>query len=71
MDVQFANINSVCNILYNFNIFFIEPADMDECSVFEGQLCSHICINTIGSYRCDCPRGLTLAQDQSTCIEQG
>ncbi|XP_031347968.1 signal peptide, CUB and EGF-like domain-containing protein 1 isoform X2 [Photinus pyralis] len=40
--------------------------DIDECSS-GGNGCSHLCINTHGSYRCACPRGLRLGDDQRTC----
>ena len=47
-------------------------ADVDECAVFGGsQLCSHICVNTIGSFRCECERGHKLATDGRTCYRDG
>ena len=47
-------------------------ADVDECAVFGGsQLCSHICVNTIGSFRCECERGHKLAADGRTCYRDG
>ncbi|KAL3852194.1 hypothetical protein ACJMK2_015867 [Sinanodonta woodiana] len=43
-------------------------SDIDECTVFSSeQLCSQICINTIGSYRCACRQGYSLARDGRTC----
>ncbi|KAM9443553.1 fibulin-2 isoform 2-T3 [Clarias gariepinus] len=41
--------------------------DVDECERFEGQRCLHICINTLGSYKCTCHPGFTLMQDGHTC----
>ncbi|KAL0280085.1 UNVERIFIED_CONTAM: hypothetical protein PYX00_001479 [Menopon gallinae] len=42
--------------------------DVDEC--FENiSNCSDSCINTIGSYRCDCPAGLELEADGRTCTD--
>ena len=29
--------------------------------------CQYICVNTIGSYHCDCPTGFTLTEDERTC----
>ncbi|XP_033745420.1 fibulin-1-like isoform X2 [Pecten maximus] len=42
--------------------------DIDECELHPGVLCSHQCVNTIGSYRCECEPGYTLHSDASTCI---
>ncbi|MCJ8744427.1 hypothetical protein PDJAM_G00118590 [Pangasius djambal] len=41
--------------------------DVDECERFEGQRCLHICINTLGSYKCECHPGYALMQDGHTC----
>jgi hypothetical protein len=34
--------------------------DIDECELYPNKLCSHICVNTVGSYRCECPNGYSL-----------
>ena len=47
-----------------------DVADIDECEVFGEQLCSQICVNTVGSFRCECRQGYTLAQDERTCVRQ-
>uniref|UniRef100_A0A667ZCL5 Fibulin 2 n=1 Tax=Myripristis murdjan TaxID=586833 RepID=A0A667ZCL5_9TELE len=47
--------------------------DMDECLVYLGNLCEHRCINTPGSFRCECFTGYVLQEDGLTCapgIEQ-
>ncbi|XP_071806775.1 uncharacterized protein [Asterias amurensis] len=48
--------------------------DIDECDlqisigVFNSVLkCDHMCINSIGSYRCECELGYTLNTDRHTC----
>ena len=41
--------------------------DVNECSVNKGD-CSHICINSIGSYTCYCPFGYGLSIDARTCV---
>ncbi|TSK16222.1 Fibulin-2 [Bagarius yarrelli] len=41
--------------------------DVDECERVEGKRCLHICINTLGSYKCVCHPGYTLMQDGHTC----
>uniref|UniRef100_A0A8C9YCL0 Vitamin K-dependent protein C n=1 Tax=Sander lucioperca TaxID=283035 RepID=A0A8C9YCL0_SANLU len=47
--------------------------DLDECSRpvpgdGSGPLCSQICVNTPGSYRCSCHHGYKLQLDQHTCL---
>ncbi|XP_031619500.1 fibrillin-2 isoform X2 [Contarinia nasturtii] len=41
--------------------------DYDECAIGTHQ-CSHKCMNTDGSYLCECPDGLILSNDQHTCV---
>ncbi|XP_062615867.1 uncharacterized protein LOC134277555 [Saccostrea cucullata] len=43
--------------------------DIDECALHSGHICGQICVNTVGSYRCECNSGYTLHSDGSTCIE--
>ncbi|KAJ7986246.1 hypothetical protein DPEC_G00337960 [Dallia pectoralis] len=50
--------------------FRLEPAgpycsDEDEC--MEGNPCSHVCHNAMGTYYCSCPQGLTISADGRTC----
>ncbi|XP_030639725.1 complement component 1, r subcomponent [Chanos chanos] len=52
---------------------FYQAVDVDECSSpnpegGSGPLCSQICLNTIGSYFCDCNHGYQLQPDQRTCL---
>ncbi|XP_034393771.1 fibulin-2-like [Cyclopterus lumpus] len=44
-----------------------EAEDVDECLVYEGRLCLHRCVNTPGSYRCECLPGYALQEDAFTC----
>ncbi|XP_016881046.1 collagen and calcium-binding EGF domain-containing protein 1 isoform X1 [Homo sapiens] len=41
--------------------------DIDECASSNGTLCAHICINTLGSYRCECREGYIREDDGKTC----
>ncbi|PKU27693.1 multiple epidermal growth factor-like domains protein 6 [Limosa lapponica baueri] len=43
------------------------PADVDECQVHNGG-CQHRCVNTLGSYYCECKPGFRLHTDGRTCI---
>ncbi|XP_006901430.1 PREDICTED: fibulin-2 isoform X2 [Elephantulus edwardii] len=41
--------------------------DQDECLLLPGELCQHLCINTVGSYHCACFPGFALQDDGRTC----
>ncbi|XP_055366414.1 fibulin-2-like isoform X2 [Betta splendens] len=47
----------------------VEVEDMDECLIYEGNICHHRCVNTPGSYRCECFPGYQLQDDAFTCAE--
>jgi len=40
-------------------------ADIEECEWLKP--CSHFCVNTIGSFRCQCPMGMALSGDGRDC----
>ncbi|XP_058975127.1 putative vitellogenin receptor [Musca domestica] len=44
--------------------------DIDEC-VEQFGVCSQMCINTLGSYRCQCDEGYMLKEDNRTCEAVG
>ena len=41
-------------------------ADIDECERLKP--CSHHCVNTVGSFQCSCPDGMSLSGDGRLCI---
>ena len=50
-----------------FNIWYFNlVVDVDECRENNGG-CSHLCINTEGSFHCGCPSGLYLEDTNKTC----
>ena len=51
--------------LYGYSMHFF-PTDIDEC-LSDNHGCEHICVNTNGSYFCDCKDGLTLDSNGLTC----
>lgn len=42
-------------------------ADIDECATMEHGHCQHGCVNTFGSFQCECPFGFTLNSDKRSC----
>uniref|UniRef100_A0A3Q3NGU6 Fibulin 2 n=1 Tax=Mastacembelus armatus TaxID=205130 RepID=A0A3Q3NGU6_9TELE len=46
-----------------------EVEDMDECLIYEGNICHHKCVNTPGSFRCECFPGYVLQEDAFTCVQ--
>ena len=52
-------------MIYYF-IFESYVADIDECKVNKGG-CQSICVNTPGSFKCDCEPGYRLTFDRTTC----
>uniref|UniRef100_A0A672IWH0 Fibulin-2-like n=1 Tax=Salarias fasciatus TaxID=181472 RepID=A0A672IWH0_SALFA len=47
----------------------VEVEDMDECVIYEGNICHHRCVNTPGSFRCECFPGYVLLEDAFTCAQ--
>uniref|UniRef100_A0A667X6X1 Collagen and calcium binding EGF domains 1 n=1 Tax=Myripristis murdjan TaxID=586833 RepID=A0A667X6X1_9TELE len=43
--------------------------DIDECADKNMTICSQICINFAGSYRCECEKGYFLEDDGKTCTK--
>lgn len=60
-------ISVICQ-LYEF--FMLYSTDIDECKL-DSTLCEKECINTEGSYYCQCPSSYALAVNGKNCIECG
>ncbi|KAM9677185.1 collagen and calcium-binding EGF domain-containing protein 1 isoform 1-T1 [Dama dama] len=43
--------------------------DIDECATSNETLCAHVCVNTLGSYRCECREGYVREDDGRTCAK--
>lgn len=47
-------------------LLFLTFIDIDECSL-NSTLCDHVCINTDGSYMCECNEGYQLVSGTNQC----
>ena len=52
---------------YHFFSFFLFSTDVNECNPDVKGNCSHLCVNSQGSYYCKCPNGFQMSQDNKTC----
>ncbi|XP_038149701.1 bone morphogenetic protein 1-like isoform X2 [Cyprinodon tularosa] len=66
MRIEFKSDNTVSKRGFKAHFF----SDIDECSTGNGG-CQHECVNTFGSYRCQCPSGFMLHDNNHDCKEAG
>ncbi|KAG9485101.1 hypothetical protein GDO78_008281 [Eleutherodactylus coqui] len=64
--LEFKSDNTVSKRGFKVNFF----SDKDECSKENGG-CQHECVNTLGSYVCQCKNGYTLHENGHDCKEAG
>ncbi|XP_071829747.1 tolloid-like protein 1 isoform X2 [Apostichopus japonicus] len=62
ISVKFVSDSSVNKAGFSAEFF----QEIDECADNDGG-CEHACINTVGSYRCECNPGFTLMRDGLGC----
>ena len=66
--VSFETLGLFINLLLQYNNQRLIFADIDECSLPNNGGCSHRCVNTMRSYKCQCPDPeLSLSPDNKTC----
>lgn len=56
----------VHSIIEKYDSFLYAWTDINECDTQNGG-CQHICMNTEGSYSCQCRSGFILKQDKHSC----
>ncbi|KAJ8260725.1 hypothetical protein COCON_G00164480 [Conger conger] len=66
MRIEFKSDNTVSKKGFKAQFF----ADKDECSVENGG-CQQECVNTLGSYSCQCQSGFVLHENKRDCKEAG
>ncbi|XP_067828863.1 tolloid-like protein 2 isoform X2 [Heptranchias perlo] len=66
MRIEFKSDNTVSKKGFKGQFF----SDKDECSVDNGS-CQHECLNTLGSYVCQCRNGFILHENGLDCKEAG
>lgn len=47
----------------------LQHIDIDECADRNMSACSQVCVNSVGSYRCECEKGYFLEEDRKTCTK--
>lgn len=47
----------------------MQHIDIDECADRNMSACSQLCVNSVGSYRCECEKGYFLEEDRKTCTK--
>lgn len=61
--ISYCTIHMFCNVSIHLLLF----TDIDECE--NPKLCSQICVNTSGSYHCQCLQGYVLSDDDHNCTK--
>ncbi|XP_035730088.1 uncharacterized protein LOC118445150 [Vespa mandarinia] len=59
---------AVCSCYNGFRLDAYKCIDVNECEENNGG-CEYKCVNTPGSFRCECPKGMKQGEDRFTCID--
>lgn len=70
LDLLLHSTPSLCCFPHEWCVACVSLTDKDECSKDNGG-CQHECINTVGSYVCQCRHGFVLHENKHDCKEGG
>lgn len=54
----------------NYNMKYLNFADIDECSIMHGVCGDGVCRNTPGNFECDCKEGYESSSMMRVCMGQ-
>lgn len=66
--VKIIHSGSFCLLLLCL-CMLLQHIDIDECADRNMSACSQLCVNSVGSYRCECEKGYFLEEDGQTCTK--
>lgn len=66
--VKILHSGSFCLLLL-CPCMLLQHIDIDECADRNMSACSQLCVNSVGSYRCECEKGYFLEEDGQTCTK--
>lgn len=59
---------AICKVFILLSACRVSPTDVNECEVFPGVCPNGRCVNSKGSFHCECPEGLTLDGTGRVCL---
>lgn len=66
--IKIIHSGSFCLLLLCL-CMLLQHIDIDECADRNMSACSQLCVNSVGSYRCECEKGYFLEEDGKTCTK--
>lgn len=69
MHLNQHRLSLICLLSFLCICLSLQHTDINECEDENTTACSQICINSVGSYRCECEKGYFLEEDGKTCTK--